>query len=505
MTPEHLKPSSPATERAVLGTILAAEGDQLAGHLSLLTEACSMPLYKWFTDQTCQRVSIAVDAACRGEIPGTATSVLDLMASITWDEAADYLAGRKSWSKGKQELSGSLLEAAGGTNAVLDMVGEGSASGLAENVRKLASLRKARDGVELMRQYAKRLQAGDLRTPVESTIAGLVGDLASFAAGGRQDSTVADALTQAMLAGDAERARRNAGQATRATWGVPELDDMVPLRPGSLVTLTAGSGGGKTSLALQSADATQRNAGKGRVLFATQEMTAANLSAIIAGRILGISSNAILDGYLEGSDRDLVERLGEQWRAKDAMILRDSAGGPGLTPQAIAGWARMRKIAAGGRLDLVVIDYLGLLACVDPRANEYTRITMATGSIKSMAVSLEVPVLLLAQKNRESQKAGRTDGKLNQEPEPSLHDLRGSSSIENDSDAVVSLWKRDDAESDQRHITACVLKNRRGPLGRVDMIFTASRQEFQAIQPAATKAATPPSDAEDLFKDSHDH
>ena len=185
-----LKPCSHAVERAVLGTILASGGDQLARNLAILTDGCSLPLNQWFTDHKCQRVSIAIDAAARGEIAGDAASVLELMASITWSDAADYLAGRKLWSRGVAEYAGSLLEATGGANAVLDMVGEGSDDGLPLGVRKLVSLRQARDGVDVMRRYAKTLQSGDLRVPVEATIAELVGNLASFATGGRQDRTI---------------------------------------------------------------------------------------------------------------------------------------------------------------------------------------------------------------------------------------------------------------------------------------------------------------------------
>jgi replicative DNA helicase len=497
---EHLKPASPAVERAVLGTIMGSDWDALTQNLAVLTEHCTIPLHKWMTDHTCRRVSIAIDAACRGEIPGTAASVLDLMAAISWDDAADYLAGRKLWSKGKQDYAGSLLEAAGGANAVLDMIGEGTSAGFLNNVRNLASLRKARDGIEVMRQYAKVLQSGDTRKPVEATIADLVGNLASFASGGRQDRTAADALGQAVLAGETEKARRNAGLSTRASWGLQALDHIVPLRPGSMVVLTAGSGGGKTSLALMAADATQRSAGKGSVLFATQEMTAADLSAIMAARILGISAKSITEGYLDAAERAMVDGLGSQWREKDAMVIRDSAGGPGLTPQAIAGWARMRKIAAGGKLDLIIIDYLGLLACADPRANEYARISAATAAIKSMAISLEVPVLLLAQMNREGTKAARTDGKTDAMPEPRLADLKGSSSVENDADAVVALWRRDVEDAPCRQITACVLKNRRGPLGKIDLLFTGARQEFSELPPAE-HFTTPPSESEDLFAD----
>ena len=321
--------------------------------------------------------------------------------------------------------------------------------------------------------------------------------------GGRQDRTIGDALNHALKAGDAERERRNSGHATHATWGIQELDDAVPLRPGRLVTLTAPTGVGKTSLALEAADHTQRRAGKGSVLFATQEMTASDLSAIIASRITGVPSRAILEGYLDGGERDLVERLGEQWRQQDAMIIRDSAGGPGLTPQAIAGWARMRRIAAGGRLDLIIIDYLQLLASSDPRANEYQRITAATAAIKAMAISQEVPVLLLAQLNREGTRPGRTDGQVDAQPEPRLADLRGSSSIENDSDAVVALWRRDTVESDNRPTTACVLKNRQGKIRQIDLMFNGPRQEFTSISPEKARIATQPSSTEDLYKESN--
>ena len=163
----------------------------------------------------------------------------------------------------------------------------------------------------------------------------------------------------------------------------------------------------------------------------------------------------------------------------------------------------MRRIAAGGRLDLIIIDYLQLLASSDPRANEYQRITAATAAIKAMAISQEVPVLLLAQLNREGTRPGRTEGKVDAQPEPRLADLRGSSSIENDSDAVVALWRRDTVESDNRPTTACVLKNRQGKIRQIDLMFNGPRQEFTSISPEKSRIATQPSSTEDLYKESN--
>lgn len=118
---------------------------------------------------------------------------------------------------------------------------------------------------------------------------------------------------------------------------------------------------------------------------------------------------------------------------------------------------------SAGRLDVLVVDYLQLLrarALGREDAVEYARISYVSDTLKRIANDLHIPVLALAQLNREVAKqdaAGRA---------PGLSDLRGSGSIEQDAftvtvlhrdTAVVDKWRGGDFQGVRRLIPGACL------------------------------------------------
>lgn len=107
-----------------------------------------------------------------------------------------------------------------------------------------------------------------------------------------------------------------------------------------------------------------------------------------------------------------------------------------------------------GRCGAAYIDYLQLVT--SPPAgredSEDKRIAGMTRRLKLLARALGIPVVVCSQLNRDSARDGR---------EPSLHDLRGSGSIEQDADRVVFLSPREAADG-SRLIKVSIGKNREG-------------------------------------------
>jgi replicative DNA helicase len=94
----------------------------------------------------------------------------------------------------------------------------------------------------------------------------------------------------------------------------------------------------------------------------------------------------------------------------------------------IVGKSRLLKRTTG--LDLIVIDYLGLMRL--PKAeNRAYAIGEVTRALKALAKELNVPVMLLAQLNRDIEKRGSHAHVLS--------DLRESGDIEQDADVVVFI------------------------------------------------------------------
>lgn len=114
-------------------------------------------------------------------------------------------------------------------------------------------------------------------------------------------------------------------------------------------------------------------------------------------------------------------------------------------------------------LGVIVIDYLQLVAPSDRRLPRHEQVGHMTRGLKRLAKELSVPVVLLAQLNRESVKTGRR---------PRLDDLRESGDVEQDSDVVILLHdpNPDDAvQAVGAELEVLVAKNRSGPTGAVDM------------------------------------
>ncbi|MCX7868859.1 MAG: DnaB-like helicase C-terminal domain-containing protein, partial [Terrimicrobiaceae bacterium] len=155
--------------------------------------------------------------------------------------------------------------------------------------------------------------------------------------------------------------------------------------------------------------------------------------------------------------------------------------------------ARCRRLhQREGGLDLVIIDYLQLLRGSSAAASEHREREVAeiSSGIKSLAKELKVPILSLAQLNRDPEKRTTTG-----RSKPRLSDIRESGSIEQDADVVALLWREDyqahDAE-DRKEIEESagkteliIAKQRNGPTGEVPLVFL---KEFTRFEERALKA-----------------
>ena len=130
-------------------------------------------------------------------------------------------------------------------------------------------------------------------------------------------------------------------------------------------------------------------------------------------------------------------------------------------------------------IDLIMLDYLQLIPGTSERAALSTvdAVAEVSGKLHALAISLNVPVVALAQLNRDA--TGKT---------PSLRDIKGSGAIAQDADVVILIdrpEKRLDAEASAEEretwkgITILdVAKNRNGETGRVLLTFDGSTQRF---------------------------
>ena len=84
---------------------------------------------------------------------------------------------------------------------------------------------------------------------------------------------------------------------------------------------------------------------------------------------------------------------------------------------------------------MVMIDYLQLMKGADPRMSKNDQVGELTSILKQTAKQCNIPIIVLSQLSRESVRENRS---------PQLYDLRDSGSIEQDADIVVMLERSKD-------------------------------------------------------------
>lgn len=246
-------------------------------------------------------------------------------------------------------------------------------------------------------------------------------------------------------------------------WGMPSFDSRLGgLFPGELTVLAARPSIGKSALGFQVAIHASK-IGK-RVAFISLEMTEGQLGERLIASETTIPLSRLRMGNLTEYERGNVKSVLPSIKKMLSRVWVASR------PTVSEIRSRCRVAQTTGGLDLLVVDYLGLLGASNPRASLYERTTELSAEMKSLAQELNIPILLLSQLNRE---AGKTD-----EP-PRLEHLRDSGAIEQDANNVLFIHrKRGNPDTE-----IVIAKQRQGPVGMFKMHFDEARASF--IDPGA--------------------
>lgn len=239
------------------------------------------------------------------------------------------------------------------------------------------------------------------------------------------------------------------GQFVASPW--PSLDEIIGgFRPGCVYVLGARPGAGKTVCAGQIAVSLAQH---GPVAFSSLEMSEDELTARFIAERIHIEVGKVKDGKMTPAD---WERFAHRRRqVEDLPIAVDDRAG--VTVHDIRQFAR--SVSRHGRLSGVIVDYLQLVAPSNPRAERHVQVADASRQLKVLAKDLRVPVVMLSQLNRESEK--RTD------PRPRLSELKESGAIEQDADAVILLSR--ERQLGVQKLVMDVAKNRHGETAVVEL------------------------------------
>ncbi len=266
-----------------------------------------------------------------------------------------------------------------------------------------------------------------------------------------------------------EQASRTQGTVTGIPTGFVDLDyKLSGLQPSDLILVAARPSMGKTALVLNIAHHAAVRQGKSVAIFSL-EMSKEQLMNRLFAMEARVDSQALRTGDLSDSDWDkLVESVSVI--GNSGMIIDDT---PGITVSELRSKCRKFKLEHG--LDLVIIDYLQLMAGSRRAASENRQqeISEISRSLKAVAREIGAPVIALSQLSRAVE--SRTDKR------PMLSDLRESGAIEQDADVVMFIYREDyyKKDTDNSNIAEIIIaKQRNGPTGTVQLVWLPEFTKF---------------------------
>ncbi|MDD5198579.1 MAG: replicative DNA helicase [Terrimicrobiaceae bacterium] len=298
----------------------------------------------------------------------------------------------------------------------------------------------------------------------------------------------ADMHTEVMKAIESiENLYKNRGGLSGLSTGFKKLDEMTGGMHGSeMIVVAARPSMGKTAFAMNVAEHVAVNLGKPVGVFSL-EMSSSQLVQRLLCSHARVNLGRVRDGFLSQHDVGKITKSAAVL-SKSQIFIDDTAGLSILELR-----AKARRMRDRHQIELVVIDYLQLLRSTTKRGqdNRQIEISEISNGIKALAKELDIPVIVLAQLNRNPDaRTGSSKGR------PRMGDLRESGSIEQDADVVGLLVRsevyEDDEEAKQEkagEAELIIAKQRNGPVGDVPLTFLKEFTRFEDRSEAREEAA----------------
>ncbi len=257
--------------------------------------------------------------------------------------------------------------------------------------------------------------------------------------------------------------------------GFTELDSLCGgLHNSELVILAARPSMGKTAFAMNIAEHVAINL-RQPALFVSLEMACMELADRLLCSAAQVNGHRLRNGTISQEDRRrLVQKSSEI--GTSPLYIDDT---PGRTLTEIAAVARRLKRKHG--LALVVIDYLQLIEPDNPRDPRQEQVARIARRLKMMSRELDIPVLCLAQLNRQAE--------VSRDNRPRLNHLRESGAIEQDADVVMFVHREEyyqtndeDRERVKGQAEIIIAKQRNGPIGDVKLLWQHDYTRFVNLE-----------------------
>jgi replicative DNA helicase len=350
----------------------------------------------------------------------------------------------------------------------------------AKIVQEKATLRSLiRAGTEILRDcYDAGIEAREMLGRAEEKVFAILeqrgaGDL----------SSMRDVLHEALARIDARMKHEH--DISGVETGFADLDQLTGgLHDSELIILAARPSMGKTALAANIAEhvSIQRRI---TTLFVSLEMSRLELADRMLCSFAKINGHKLRNGTISNQERrELVQKAAEM--SESPLFIDDT---PSRTMTEIG--ATARRLKRKNKLGLVVIDYLQLIEPDNPKDQRQEQVARIARRLKGLARELKIPILCLAQLNRQAE--------VTKDNRPRLSHLRESGAIEQDADVVIFVHREEYYHSPQEieerglagQAEIIVAKQRNGPTGDVKLTWqkdytrfvNAAGEQWRAVDP----------------------
>ena len=240
--------------------------------------------------------------------------------------------------------------------------------------------------------------------------------------------------------------------------GFYDLDEITSgLQPGQMVIVAARPGVGKSTLAVDIMRHLSIHENIPTAIFSL-EMSTHEINTRVLASEANVDIKRMRSGRMRSEDWDRVAKARETLDAAP-MFIDES---PENTVMDIV--AKTKIMVKRHGIKLIVVDYLQLLHSGKREESRQQEVAGFSRALKLLAKSAGIPVIAVAQLNRESE---RNDSK----PKPS--DLRESGALEQDADVILLLHREDmrDREGERAgEVDVIVAKNRGGETGTATLV-----------------------------------
>jgi len=280
-----------------------------------------------------------------------------------------------------------------------------------------------------------------------------------------------------------EKLYERKGGITGISTGFIEFDRMTSgMHPSEMIVIAARPSMGKTALAMNIAEHVAINEKLPVGVFSLEMSSQQLVQRLLCSRAR-VNLQKVRDGFL--GERDFPSLTAAASKLAEAKIFIDDTASLSILELR----AKARRLKAQQDVQLIIIDYLQLLRSTTRRAqdNRQLEISEISAGLKGLAKELKIPVIVVAQLNRQPEQ--RSGGK------PRLSDLRESGSIEQDADLVGLLVRPEMYEEDEEarqeksgEAELIIAKQRNGPVGEIPLTFL---KEFTRFEDRARNVSEP--------------